>query len=180
METPRLALRRFREGDLDSVFILVSDLAVAKWTARIPHPYERNMAEEWFRAGERLWDEGRSLTLAVTLRDGGTVIGAASLEIEDEAGRAELGYYLGRPYWGRGFMTEAAGAILTYGFETLGLSTVHADAFTENDASARVLKKLGFVENGPDLLEAPARGGMVEVVARSIDKDAWAARRDLA
>ena len=177
LETPRLRLRRFRLSDLDAVFNLVSDLAVAKWTARIPHPYERKMAEEWFQLMDRLRDEGQSLSLAITLKEGGTLIGAVSFEIESEPGQAEIGYYLGRPFWGHGYMTEAAAAALDHGFGPLGFNLVRADAFRENEASARVLGKLGFVDRGPVKLEAPARGGMVDAIARTLSRDEWAARR---
>lgn len=159
---------------MDAVFNLVSDLAVAKWTARIPHPYERKMAKEWLRDNERLRGEGRSLLFAVTRKDGDDKpIGAVSLEIEDEPGFAEIGYYLGRDFWGGGYMTEAAGTVLNFGFERLRLEHVRADVFEQNSASAGVLKKLGFAEIGPSTMDAPARGGIVPVIAHSIDRTIW-------
>lgn len=165
-------------SDVDTVFNLVSDLAVAKWTARIPHPYEHKMAEEWLRDNERLREQGRSLLFAVTLRGDDRLVGAVSLEMEDDPGHAEIGYYLGRNYWGRGYMTEAAGAALDFGFETLGLDVVRADAFEQNAASAGVLQKLGFVDLGPSTMDAPARGGIVPVMARSIDRAVWVSRKE--
>lgn len=165
-------------SDVDTVFNLVSDLAVAKWTARIPHPYEHKMAEEWLRDNERLREQGRSLLFAVTLRGDDRLVGAVSLEMEDDPGHAEIGYYLGRDYWGRGYMTEAAGAVLDFGFETLGLDVVRADAFEQNAASAGVLQKLGFVDLGPSTMDAPARGGVVPVMARSIDRAVWVSRKE--
>lgn len=179
LETPRLVLRRFRTGDVDAVFNLVSDLSVAKWTARIPHPYERKMAEEWLRDADRLRDAGRSLAFAITLRDTDIVIGSVSFEIEDDPGRAEIGYYLGRAYWGRGYMTEAAGAALDFGFETLGFETVHSEVFAENAASSGVLGKLGFDDLGPDRMEAPARGRVVAVNQYALDRGTWAARKGM-
>lgn len=178
LETARLRLRRFRMSDVDAVFNLVSDLAVAKWTARIPHPYERKMAEEWLRESERLREQGRSLLFAVTLQEDDRLVGAVSLEIEDDRGHAEIGYYLGRDYWGHGYMTEAAGAALDFGFETLGLDVVRADVFEANAASAGVLKKLGFVDLGPSTMDAPARGGIVPVRACRIDRAVWVSRKD--
>ncbi|RVU35871.1 N-acetyltransferase [Hwanghaeella grinnelliae] len=174
LETPRLRMRRFRMSDVGTVFNLVSDLSVAKWTARIPHPYERKMAEEWLRDNERLRDQGRSLLFAVTVRGDDSLIGAVSLEIEDDPGHAEIGYYLGRDYWGCGYMTEAARAALDFGFEALGVDVVRANVFEANEASAGVLRKLGFVDLGPSTMDAPARGGIVPVLAYSIDRAVWA------
>lgn len=170
-------LRRFRPGDVDAVFNLVSDLAVAKWTARIPHPYERKMAEEWLRDADRLRDAGKSIAFAVTLRAKGDVIGSVSFEIENDPGRAEIGYYLGRAHWGHGYMTEAAGAAVDFGFETLGFEVVHSEVFAENGASAGVLGKLGFADLGPGQMEAPARGRSVAVNKYELDRKAWAGRK---
>ncbi len=177
LETPRLVLRRFRPEDIGAVFNLVSDLAVAKWTARIPHPYERRMAEEWLRDAERLRNEGKNIAFAVALRETETVVGSVSFEIEQAPGRAEIGYYLGRAYWGRGLMTEAAGAALDFGFRHLGFQVVYSEVFAENAASAGVLRKSGFAELGPTVLEAPARGGAVAGNKFVLDREAWAARK---
>lgn len=177
LETPRLVLRRFRASDIDAVFNLVSDLAVAKWTARIPHPYERKMTEEWLRDAEHLRIEGKSLAFAVTLRDTGAVIGSVSFEIEPVPGRAEIGYYLGRSYWGGGYMTEAAEAALDCGFKKLGFQIVHSEVFLENTASSNVLRKLGFAVLGPAVVAAPARGRDVAANAFELDLKTWTARK---
>jgi len=166
-------------SDVETVFNLVSDLAVAKWTARIPHPYERKMAEEWLSDADRLRDEGKSLAFAVTLRDQETLIGSVSFEIEDDPGRAEIGYYLGCAYWGQGFMTEAAGAALDFGFEYLEFDIVYSEVFAENAASAGVLGKLGFADLGSGRMEAPARGCMVMANKYALDRKDWMARKEL-
>ena len=76
------------------------------------------------------------------------MIGAVGLRIEREDQRAELGYWIGRPYWNQGYCTEAARAVLDFGFEQLGLNRIYASHFTRNPASGRVMQKLGMTHEG--------------------------------
>ena len=85
---------------------------------------------------------------AITLRAGGELIGAIGIDVEPEHARAELGYWIGVPYWGRGYATEAAAALVTRAFEVLGLQRVFAYHFTTNPASGRVLQKIGMRHEG--------------------------------
>jgi RimJ/RimL family protein N-acetyltransferase len=87
------------------------------------------------------------VTLAIT-DSSGTLVGAISLRLELGHERAELGYWIGVPYWGRGYATEAAGAMVGYGFDELGLNRIHAHHLARNPASGRVLEKTGFTHEG--------------------------------
>ncbi len=78
----------------------------------------------------------------------GLLIGAVGLRIDDEDQRAELGYWIGKPYWGQGYCTEAAGAVIRFGFEQLGLNRIFAHHFARNPASGRVMQKLGMAHEG--------------------------------
>ena len=119
LETARLVLRPFRTADADEVQRLAGDRAVADTTLNVPHPYEDGMAEKWI-SNHRDWFERREQALfAITLRSDGTLIGTVGLRIHGEDQRAELGYWIGKPYWNQGFCTEAAGAIIGFGFEQL-------------------------------------------------------------
>jgi [ribosomal protein S5]-alanine N-acetyltransferase len=95
---------------------------------------------------------GTGLHLAIALRhgdrDGDTLYGGVGLRIEREHSRAELGYWIGLPYWGKGYATEAAKALVQYGFEILGLHRIFACHFARNSASARVLQKVGMRHEG--------------------------------
>jgi [ribosomal protein S5]-alanine N-acetyltransferase len=148
LETTRLLLRPFRTADADDVQRLAGDRDVADTTLKIPHPYEDGMAEKWI-ANHRDWfDHGQQAVFAVTRKDDGRLLGAIGLRIERDDQRAELGYWIGKPYWGQGFCTEAARAILSFGFEQLGLHRVQACHFTRNRASGRVLQKVGMTQEG--------------------------------
>jgi RimJ/RimL family protein N-acetyltransferase len=157
--TRRLILRAFRMEDAPRVKELAGDREIAANTANIPHPYEEGLAEAWIGSQAEQRSQGRAIVFAVQLRedlDGsdvgalrpGELAGAVGLELDQDNRQAELGYWIGKPYWGHGLATEAAGEILRYGFEELRLNRIHAHHFAPNAASGRVLEKLGMVREG--------------------------------
>jgi [ribosomal protein S5]-alanine N-acetyltransferase len=147
-ETPRLLLRPFRVADADDVQRLAGDRAIADTTLNIPHPYEDGLAEKWIRSHRDWFERGQQAVFAVVRQTPATLIGAAGLLICPEDQRAELGYWVGKPYWGQGYATEAARAVAAFGFEQLGLNRIHAAHFARNPASGRVMRKLGMTREG--------------------------------
>jgi RimJ/RimL family protein N-acetyltransferase len=141
-------LRPFRSTDVAAVLALANDPDIARNTINIPHPYEREAAEAWIGSQPAQWDRRKAVTFAVTDRESGQLLGAVGLILEDADHRAELGYWIGRPYWGRGFATEAAGAVIAWGFPALDLHRIHATHFPRNPASGSVLRKLGMSYEG--------------------------------
>ena len=122
---------------------LASDEAIARWTA-IPHPYPRDGALAFVDRAQRMRARGAQETFAVC-EAGGGFLGVAALGRDEKLPeRAELGYWIGRPYWGRGYATAAARWLLAYGFERMDLDVVVARCFAMNQASARIIEKLGF------------------------------------
>jgi len=168
--TERLVIRAFGPEDAGAVQRLASDQEVAAGTARIPHPYPDGAAAAWIvtHADERA--AGRSLSLAVVRRNEDVVIGAVSLLLEEGPGEAELGYWIGRPHWGRGYATEAAAALIAHGFDRLGLQTITAHHFLTNAASGRVIRKLGFREEGTAVVDLAIRGGRREIALYAIGR----------
>jgi ribosomal-protein-alanine N-acetyltransferase len=148
LETERLVLRAFTRGDAPTVRRLAGDRAVAAGTATIPHPYPDGAAEAWIAGHAGSFQRGESLTFAVERRSDGALVGAVGLRLELEHARAELGYWIGKPYWGDGLATEAAAAAVRHAFEAYGLNRVYAYHFTNNPASGRVLQKLGMTYEG--------------------------------
>ena len=148
LETERLVLRPFGPDDAGEVQRLAGDRAVAETTANIPHPYEDGMAEDWISRHEDTFANGRGVTFAVTRKPDGALVGAISLMGLAEGHQAELGYWIGKPYWNRGFCTEAGRAVLRYAFTELALLRVHACHLSRNPASGRVMQKLGMVHEG--------------------------------
>lgn len=148
LTTPRLVLRPFVVDDAGEVQRLAGEREIAATTLTIPHPYPDGAAEEWIAGHQPAFLRGEQLILAITESDGGRLAGAISLAIKLDHRRAELGYWVGKPYWGRGYCTEAAAAMLRWGFETLALQRIHACHFSGNPASGRVMQKLGMKHEG--------------------------------
>jgi RimJ/RimL family protein N-acetyltransferase len=147
IDTPRLVLRPFEQADALEVQRLAGAREIAAATAHIPHPYPDGVAELWISTHAPHFDHDDGLTLAVTRREDGILMGAISLMVEAESklhGRAELGYWLGVPYWGHGYCTEAARALVDYGFGVLKLRRIFARHLGSNPASGRVMAKAGL------------------------------------
>ena len=144
VETARLKLRPYSEADIAELVQLIGAREVAATTLRIPHPYTEQDARNFLVL---LQEPGR-IWLAISLREDRRQIGGVGLRVDEEHQHAELGYWLGAPYWGKGYATEAAREILRYGFEDLGLHRVFASHFKQNPASGRILTKLGMRHEG--------------------------------
>ena len=147
LETSRLVLRPFAPADAPIVQRLAGDREVAATAMTIPHPYEDGVAEAWIETRAPKWEAREALVLAVTSEAEG-LVGTMSLQLKLAHRRAELGYWIGVPFWNRGYATEAAGAVITYGFDALGLNRIEARHFTFNPASGRVLAKVGMTREG--------------------------------
>jgi len=144
IETKRLLLRRFRLEDAPDVQRLAGAREVATGTLTIPHPYPDGAAEEWISSQP----SERSVTFAIERKEDGALIGAISLGLERDHDRAELGYWIGVPYWNQGYATEAGRAVVRHGFEAEGLNRIYAFHFSNNPASGRVLQKIGMTYEG--------------------------------
>ncbi len=144
LETPRLKLRPYSEADLAELLPLIGPREVAATTLRIAHPYTEQDARTFLA----LTQDPDKIWLAITLRSEGCQIGGIGLRIDQPHEHAELGYWLGVPYWGQGYATEAAQEVLRYGFEDLRLHRIFALHFKHNPASGRILVKLGMRYEG--------------------------------
>jgi ribosomal-protein-alanine N-acetyltransferase len=148
IKTARLLLRPYTLTDATDVQRLAGDRDIASTTASIPLPYDDGVAEQWIATHHRRFEQGTGLDLAITRDPDGALVGAIELRFEPEHDRAELGYWIGKPYWGRGYATEAARALVRYSFDTLGLHRIYARHFTRNQASGKVLQKIGMTHEG--------------------------------
>jgi len=149
IRTRRLTLRGLRLDDAGRIGQLLGDRAIARNTEQIPHPYGgKEAAEDWIRKQREAYLAGQSVTFAIAPRNRKQLIGMIGLELAEEHNLAEMGFWIGKPYWNKGYVTEAAEAVLRYGFETLGLNRIWAAHFGSNPASGRVMKKLGMTYEG--------------------------------
>jgi RimJ/RimL family protein N-acetyltransferase len=148
LQTERLILRPYAFSDIPALMPLIGAREVAATTLRIPHPYTESYAREFIAGAQEDLSSGSNLRLGIILRASDTLCGGVGFRIDPEHRRAELGYWIGVPYWGNGYATEAAASLVKYGFSTLGLHRIFASYVTKNTASARVLRKIGMRHEG--------------------------------
>jgi len=144
LRTRRLLLRPFTLDDVLAVQMLAGAPEVADTTLHIPHPYPAGAAEQWIGTHGAAWAARTGVAYAITATETRAVMGAIAFTITVAHARAELGYWVGVPYWNRGYCTEAGRAMLSLAFESLGLHRVQARHLTRNPASGRVMQKLGM------------------------------------
>jgi len=156
--TPRLTMRPFEETDARRIAYLAGDYDVAKMCSRVPHPYTMANAYDFIGWISKSRENGRELSFAVTAPIDG-LIGACGVSRvgDDTDGVFELGYWFGKPYWGLGYASEAARAVMGWAREELGATGFAAGHFADNPASGHVLRKLGFAPAGNQNLFGLAR-----------------------
>jgi RimJ/RimL family protein N-acetyltransferase len=167
-----VVLRRFVAADAPRVELLAGDPLVAETTALIPHPYPLGAALDWIATHDAAVASGKEYTYAVT-EAGGLVVGAIGLR-PDPGERESIGYWIGRPYWGRGYATAAAQAVIALGFGLIDVEAITASHLARNAASGRVMEKCGM-----RLLRTERRdhrGAPEDFYVRGITREAWGAR----
>lgn len=167
LETERLVLRAPRHGDSKAIVRLADDRRVAENTTRLPHPYGMEDAERFVATVNRHQGEA---TFVLTV--GGTLIGVCGVERRETD--AEIGYWLGAPYWGRGYATEAVRAVIDHAFGALGHDALAAGARVSNPASRRVLEKCGFQWAGVALYRIRAINSSAPIDRFRLDRGLWA------
>lgn len=149
LESERLILRPFSLNDAKDVQHLAGDFLVAETTLNIPHPYEDGMAEDWIGTHKKNFEAGTEIIFAITHKSEKYLIGAIGIsKINTQFEKAEIGYWIGKPYWNNGYCTEAVQAVLKYCFENLNLNKVYAMHFSNNHSSGRVMEKAGMRKEG--------------------------------
>jgi len=147
LATERLRLRPYRPDDAPLVQKLAGEASIAEMTRTIPHPYPDGAAEAWINSTLEDWNEGIGAAFAVTLRNKDETIGTVGLFNLQET-EAEIGYWIGLPYHGQGFCTEAVEAVVGFGIYELGITRFHAKHLKRNPASGQVLRNAGFSKCG--------------------------------
>jgi len=170
LETARLVLRAPRLGDAKTVAALANDRHIAENTARIPHPYKLADAKDWIGGANKNPDEENYV---ITLGNG-ALIGACGIELRDGP-MPEVGYWLGKPYQGKGYATEAVRALIDHAFGDIGYDALQSSARVTNPASRRVLEKCGFQWTGVGLCRIRALGSSVPVDRFRLERGIWTA-----
>lgn len=164
LRTPRLTLRPLRPGDADAVADGVGNYDVVRWLGRVPYPYDRSDAEAFI---ERVGREARRVW---AVEDGGGFVGVAGIE-------EELGYWIVRPAWGRGYGFEAAHSIVSHWFDDPAAGDLASGHYCENDRSRRILQALGFLRTGESPRFARALSQEVMGADLVLTRGRWEARQ---
>lgn len=148
IQMERLTLRPFKLSDSKRVQELARNPKISNTAINVPYPYENGIAEEWINTHKEDFDNDKSIIFAIVKKETKELIGSISLEIDRGNLKAELGYWIGVPYWGKGYGTESAKAIIKLGFECLYLNKIHGKVFDSNKASCAILEKVGMKYEG--------------------------------
>ena len=170
LETKRLVLRAPRLEDAKAVAALANDRRIAENTARIPHPYKLSDAKNFIGGANKA---EREAVFLITACDG-TIVGACSV-MTLERDTPELGYWLGVPYWGQGFATEALHAVIDYAFDEMRHDALYAGARVTNPASRRVLEKCGFQWTGVGLYRINSIKSSAPIDRFRLERGIWSA-----
>lgn len=176
--TERLVLRRPHMEDRDALADLADNLRVASMVSRMPHPYTVNDAEAFIRRA-KTGGIGKCV-YAVTIAETGRFIGCAGIEPHEDDATVELGYWIGEPFWNRGFATEAAHAVIDMIFRTRPVEAIEARCRVTNVASRRVIQKSGFQHQGSGMVPSLALGSQMPVEWYRLDRKTWLSLRSWA
>lgn len=165
LDTARLRLRRPEPRDAAAIAELASDWEVARWTAELPHPYTLDDAHAFVAA------QGGPVVMSIERRLDGALVGIVGLG--HHWGENEIGYWIGRRFWGHGYGTEALRRVARLAFHNFNLPHLRAEILTDNTGSRRVLEKLGFTLVGSIERELPARGTRARLDRWILQRDVW-------
>ncbi len=157
LRTPVLA-------DAGRISLLAGDYDVASMTGTIPHPYSEEKADNRI-ASVLAGEEG----VVFAIERSGALIGCTGYRAFG-GDHAELGYWVGKPYWGMGYASEAVRALILHAFEADGFDYLRAGHFSDNPASARIIAKFGFVTQGREQRECAARGARALCLTYRLDR----------
>lgn len=175
LRTERLVLRRPSEDDVAAIAELADNRRIAEMVARMPHPYGEAEARAFVAMAARTDRPG--VTYALALAETGRPVGCAALSATDRG--LELGYWVGEPYWNKGYATEAAHALVDLAFEATAIQVLHVACRVINPASRRVIHKCGFQYAGQGMIDSIV-AGRVPVERYRLDRKAWASLRSWA
>jgi RimJ/RimL family protein N-acetyltransferase len=172
LETERLTLRRPTLADVKAIARLANDRRIAENTRRLPHPYSQDHAVEFVRGTASDRREA-----AFLIESNHAPIGMTGINWRDQD-TPELGYWLGVEYWGQGFGTEAARAVIDYFFEEFDAEHLFSGARVANPSSRNILEKCGFQWSGVELHRFEALGSSTPVDCFRLSRGVWSSLKN--
>lgn len=148
IKTDRLLLRPLNIEDSERIEELAGEYDVAKTTLSIPHPYPKGSAKDFINSALNAEESGKLVIFTITEKVTERLVGIININLSKAHERGELAYWVGKPYWGVGYGTEAAKSLLSFGFENLKLNKIFAKSFTNNPGSWRIMEKIGLKYEG--------------------------------
>lgn len=158
LSTDRLLLNQVQENDIPEIVNLLNEKGFSEHTINLPYPYLAKNAEFWVGLAQKGFKNKDKYVFAIRQKGHPKIIGGIDLNLITRHNKAEIGYWLGKSHWGKGYMTEATKAVIQFGFD-LGLKKIFASHFTTNPASGKVLQKAGMQKEG--LLKCHTKKGDV-------------------
>ena len=177
LPTARLVLRPFTKADAPDVQRLAGEREVASTTLHIPHPYTIGMAEDWISTHQEAYERGALVNFAIVRRTDQALMGCIGLDIDPHHANAEMGYWIGIPFWSQGYCTEAAQTVIQYGFEVLRLHRIHAAHMARNPASGRIMQKVGMTYEGCLRQHIQKWGAFEDIVVYGMLQSEYAGQR---
>lgn len=178
LSTDRLLLRPFTGKDVPNLQRLAGAWEIADTTLSVPHPYTLDDAQQWLKTASQAYAHGSAVHFAISAKPNQQLLGTVSLnDIDREHLQTELGFWIGREFWGQGFASEAGQRLISYGFKQLDLNRIYAHHMVRNPASGKVLQKIGMQSEG--LLRQRVRkwGVFEDVILVAILHQDWLASR---
>lgn len=146
LTTPRLKLEEVRTSDIPAIIQYAGAEEIARTTLSMPHPYAEKDAIYWIHKARTGFHSGEHFIFGIRLADTDEFMGGIGLVVNKRFNKAEIGYWIGIPFWNQGYTTEATAAILKFGFEELGLNKIYAQFLKENPASGKIMIKNGMIQ----------------------------------
>lgn len=162
LATARLTLRPPAASDADVIHRLVNDWGIVRMLQRLPFPYPRTLADEWIASVQAQLAADAAHHWVATIAEAGggeTLIGCVGVRLDGAPAEGDVGYWIGRRFWGQGYASEAVGRVARWALANLAIERLTASAATDNAASAAVLRRVGFREAGRGTQHFAARGG---------------------
>lgn len=173
-DTARLAINAARQDDLADIIFLANNRRVTDMVASMPHPFTLEDAKALVKRSEA-GHMGNTL-FAIRMKNTGRFIGAIGYAPSmEDGGACHLGYWIGEPFWGQGYATETAHAMVDFAFSDGGISTLTASCHVNNPASRRVLEKCGFQFREQSKMRMSGNSGLVNVDRFSLTRSTWKA-----
>lgn len=176
IDTSRLILREPHRDDADALVRELKNYNISRNTGRIPYPYYPKDADDFLNHVESLVAPSGAWAIALK-QNVQALLGVVSLHYDPVQNNAELGYWLAESGWGKGYVTEAAEAVVTHAFDSLKLETLVACFHNDNPVSARILQRLGFEQTSKAMSFSAAQNTTVAVTWLHLPRATWKAKK---